>query len=788
MVAMRPTDVSVRRVGGCYPVGAASAPGKVYALSSKMAASARKNPSRALNGYRPKANPDMMQDSDGEEMQLCPQCRLPIGSFGFANSRKTALLHGECKAQIMLREAKEDHEARQRSDAALKQKERTKYSIGWKPEMIPCSLPLARKLVGQQISQGMCCLVLEGSTVHIAPTVDPAACVNLEYLSLALQVRRQEGREPVFSLDMNGLPTSKSNEPEDLWQVKRFEPAWLGGTSVGEVMFQADYHLKELSMGGSEQPVVGMLSAFDLAKEEWRESDWRAREWFVVKQAGICKSEGNVLIPQVRMGVEAREQTSGAQGLEDCVVTRREHPLVKYAEAFTQYFDLIAERRSCIYHLRELAKASVLAKYLMDAQVNLEDAWFDPMQEQKQMYRVEIPQLWNQRSYSQVTLKDGKILGAEQGISIGTHGVYGGVGFGLDKVDLGATTMQPGAGEAPYSLLFSAAERGAVMARGVVTPPSLMEPRGVDLDLSRFDLSETSQATEAGAASIGKAFWSSVASADSKLFKDEDKHLLREVFNPSLSDRRDEGDLFVPPNPRAAYLDELRQLVETETQIRKQRAEHFFSGDFIAGAAGPLFPPSWTNSFDSTQASLPAIAVRCTQLDEQVDQVKSTAPVFDMSCEDGTRYRIYCAQSLEVRTVQERDAEEAVGAVFSSAALCSTSASDSRIANDAKITKAVEYVEGTELGHHYYVVLETETSGSVTVEQLANGSVAFVENAEGLAARKALAKVTRCAELGGEASIGAVRAAASAPGGPASSSQRKRFAREIFQRASLVEA
>ena len=30
---------------------------------------------------------------------------------------------------------------------------------------------------------------------------------------------------------------------------KRFSPSWLAGTSVGELMFQADYYLKELAMG-----------------------------------------------------------------------------------------------------------------------------------------------------------------------------------------------------------------------------------------------------------------------------------------------------------------------------------------------------------------------------------------------------------------------------------------------------------------------------------------------------------------------------------------------------------
>ena len=30
---------------------------------------------------------------------------------------------------------------------------------------------------------------------------------------------------------------------------KRFTPSWLAGTSIGDLMFQADYYLKELSMG-----------------------------------------------------------------------------------------------------------------------------------------------------------------------------------------------------------------------------------------------------------------------------------------------------------------------------------------------------------------------------------------------------------------------------------------------------------------------------------------------------------------------------------------------------------
>ena len=56
--------------------------------------------------------------------------------------------------------------------------------------------------------------------------------MNLEYLSVALQVRRRDNREPLFSLDP--LEGQELNSRESM-QVRRFEPAWIAGTSVGEV-------------------------------------------------------------------------------------------------------------------------------------------------------------------------------------------------------------------------------------------------------------------------------------------------------------------------------------------------------------------------------------------------------------------------------------------------------------------------------------------------------------------------------------------------------------------------
>merc|ERR1712050_541144 len=67
------------------------------------------------------------------------------------------------------------------------------------------------------------------------------------------------------------------------------------------------------------------------------------------------------------------------------------------------------------------------------------------------------------------------------------------------------------------------------------------------------------------------------------------------VFNPKMSDRREEGDAFVPPDTDAAYVQRLRELVDEEDAVREKRIAHFLSSSFIAGNAGEFFPSSWTD-------------------------------------------------------------------------------------------------------------------------------------------------------------------------------------------------
>lgn len=417
----------------------------VYAeLESNLVSGKNGKKPRAFGSRSIEASEYFEEDSDGEQVQLCQHCLLPLGHAYY--KKASQCLHGECVAPDTLNDMRQVDEARLRSECAEKKKRHKEYGIGWDVEHIPRNDRAARKFSMRDVPQGMVCVVLEdgeeqGRNIRLASTLEPVAALNLEYLSTALAVRRREGREPVFSLD----PVSTA---PNAMQAKRFVPEWLAGTSAGDVLFQADYHLKELSMGEFDQPVVGMKSCFEYSELEEAQAEWSARQWFMVRKAEVHISPQSVLLPFVKMGVEAREQVIKGDSLEDKQLTRPDHPMVRYAEAFTNNFDLIAERKSVVHHLRELAKASVIAKYLLDSNVQLEESWFDLATGDEGACSMEVPQLWNERMFANVDveIQDGMLSRQDNSRM---HGVYGGVQFGLDKFNLArmaTTSRAPAAG------------------------------------------------------------------------------------------------------------------------------------------------------------------------------------------------------------------------------------------------------------------------------------------------------------------------------------------------------
>jgi hypothetical protein len=763
-----------------------------------------------------------------DQFVLCPHCELPLGEEGYLDEEQNVIMHAECKAQRLLKEARKENEVRLKRDATEKKARRAEYDIGWKASQIPRNEKHCEDL------QGLCGLIWdeESKSVQVMTTEDPATSINVEYLALALQVRRQEGREPVFSLDPLDDASAQKESKRDAWQSKRFEPAWLAGTSVGEVLFQADFYLKELSMGEHLQPVLGMKSAMEFSQEEkddGRNNEWSAREWFVIRKAELLLGEDNVMMPRVQMAVEAREQVFTAEGkYEDVPVTRGNHPCVKYADDFSHYFDLIAERKSAVFHLRELAKCTVLAKFLEESDAHLEDYWMSiaaTAVQNPSKCLMQVPQTWNQQGTTNIQVLDGKIN--DSGISLNTklHGVYGGVqlqipgaritpakpahltakmisvGGAVPEVPIQPRMAMGAIGAAPMSFVGGMrAPMGAIVGGGaMLSAAGIPAVRGVDLNLNGFDLSpaevdEVPVGSWLGADFNGRKFWSSLSKLETA---EEDQKLLRAIFTSKLCDRREEGELFVPPDARYKHVERLRALLAEETAVRKAREEHFFSTEFLPAAPGPLFPSTWSpaqgiTNTDGRTPALPqgALRPRPDYLSEGNRLVRSAMPTFDKTTEDGTNFRIYQVGTLEIRTTQVQDGEEQTGAVFSKVAVSTavTTPDNCRtVARTDKVVKALEYVEraGVEKRElNYFVVLKTEEGDAIVTEKLLDGKVTWVENPEGLEARSSTARVIRAADWSGKqftvADLKRFQNDARTAG-PAKRSDCKSFADSVFQ-------
>jgi len=772
-------------------------------------------------------------DSEGEEVTLCSRCFMPIGEIAYQGRDKNACVHAECMAQVVIEEMKEGDEKLQAEEHEKKMKNRKEYDIGWRMESVPKSSTLAERLGCSPAPQGLCCLVYDEAarTVRVAATLEPSAAVNLEYLTLALKVRKQGHREPLFSLD----PVDPQNM-EKTPQKKRYEPDWLAGTSVGDVMFQADYFLKELALGEYTLPVVGMLSVFDWSETLEASRQWAGREWFVVRKAEVRLAEDKTLIPFVKMGVEAREQVLGPKGLQDAPVTGANHPLKRFAEAFTRNFDLIAERKSVIYHLRELAKASVMAKFLVDSGATLDKAWFDLADElvaaTEPEAHPEIPQLWNMRGLSRIQLKEGKLVDTETGLNTNLHAIYGGVEFGLDRFELAQRQgLRPGQIMPSGSALQTPGLQG--MSLGPSGRPMFMPqrfqlsqgremPQGVDLNLDKFDLAETekfagmlpacsgSSDSLEGRTLLGRAFLRCFQEGY-EVLKEEDKTLLRGVFNPALSDRMNEAEAFTPPDPTMSYISKLRSLVNEEQSLLQRRKNKFFERSFVVGDAGAEFPRSWTSRFQIDQPRATQNVMQSGLVQIQVDQsfqqsllkeiLPTAAAEFEQKTEDGVVFRIYRLGSLEVRTVQEHEKAEHVGVVFSARAPSfNLRPGKKMVSDDERVTKASIYVEAIDAESsilldqkwsskrldyiHYYVVLETDASNTILTEMLPNGTAILAMNPEGLLDRNSLAKLLKAVEPELEVTAGQVKQVHEKHSRKAeaavSPSMRKFFAKSVF--------
>jgi len=236
------------------------------------------------------------------------------------------------------------------------------------------------------------------------------------------------------------------------------------------------------------------------------------------------------------------------------------------------------------------------------------------------------------------------------------------------------------------------------------------------------------------------------------------------------------------------------------------------------GNAGSLFPSCWTISPVIVRKGVTPATARplwarpdCKAAAHAFQHaLKSVAPEFDESTEDGTAFRIYTLGSLEVRTAQEHDDLEVVGAVFSTSTPVPRAAGKGKAKDNDRITRVTEYVEQShsstapsfdwestlrtlELSggspHHCYIMLRTEADDIIVTERLPSGTVAWRENPRDIEDRCYFARMVRTAQVVGDAdgcgvTVGEVRKLGRTDKdlglGASCDAAGKRYAQELF--------
>jgi len=338
------------------------------------------------------------------------------------------------------------------------------FRLQWRPELVPCNRQVLQALGVGQLSMPpgeqmcVCCdPATKQVTVVAAPRSEPRAAVNISYLATALRVLRQTRHEPQFSLD----PKNAHDIGGDL-QVKMFYPPWLAATVAGEVLFQADYELKQICMGDRQLPCLPSLLD---GQGPWSQQEERggraARQWFVVRRAGVTVAQDGALVPHCELGVDARQLVPSERGYVDAARTDERDSMVRMAKAISEHFAEVAAALPAVAELVHLARATVLARYLLESGCRCDEATLAryalPRCPEGDRYSMEIPTLRTKQLASSVVKQGRELLMQKRHRSI-----HGGVDLGVkaEKVPTQVVhqpLLGPDAGPRPPLPLFHCA-------------------------------------------------------------------------------------------------------------------------------------------------------------------------------------------------------------------------------------------------------------------------------------------------------------------------------------------
>jgi hypothetical protein len=370
---------------------------------------------------------------DGKKMHSsCFRCGDCNGQIIGGHFKAATGVHRCSKCHAAAWQAEES-----RKDATEKSRQRqvkrqnsTRFKLEWRDELVPSSVEALSSMgVPPQLRPKgeMVCVCHDSRTGRVscapAPEKVPESAVNISYLACALRVLSEYGREPSFSLDPKD-PHNISGER----QVKVFYPPWLATTVVGEVLFQADYALKEICLGDRTLP--GLPSAFGELTDCGQEK--AARQWFVVRKAAVTVAADGTLVPFCDMGVESRCLVPSPKGYTDAPYTDPKEPMERLSQAITERFPQVARKLPAVAELVAVAKAIVVARYLLQSGCHYDRTVVGgfklPRCPEGDAYTMEIPTLRNTVRHSTVSENGGQLT-----MHKSQRSMHGGVDLGIPE-------------------------------------------------------------------------------------------------------------------------------------------------------------------------------------------------------------------------------------------------------------------------------------------------------------------------------------------------------------------
>ena len=217
---------------------------------------------------------------------------------------------------------------------------------------------------------------------------------NLEDLAIILKILYDPSikcKNISFSLD----PYEPTN-PMGPYYKKVFYPdvienkRILGGTRLGEEMFEADYLMKQMCLGykpdnktkfdfPEELKKNGLKSIYEnnnknnINNFNENEHQW-GRVWIIVKEIKTLAKKGNFFgVDNIKMGIDARQMNINKNGcLEDSLIQDTNNEIFKFAKKLSELYENCAKIYKCFFRLKEITNALAIGKFIYENGISVD--------------------------------------------------------------------------------------------------------------------------------------------------------------------------------------------------------------------------------------------------------------------------------------------------------------------------------------------------------------------------------------------------------------------------------